>query len=522
MKDIRRSLAFSFLEKYGNLAVSVVGVIILARLLTPAETGLYAVASSIVHIGQALREFGIGIYIIQEKNLTREKVASALGICLCLAGILAAVLFSLSGPMAAFYGHPDLVTVITVLCPNLFIVAFSSISAAQLRREMRFREIMIINLLSSVVGTTVSICLAALGLGALGLAWGALATACVAVIGNYRALGWDRLTGPSLRHWRGLLRFGLFASANGLLGVLVERAPDLVVGRLVSLTGAGLYSRGNGLITLFRAALINAVNPVATASLAALHRRDVDVRAPLLRVFSFLSAVGWPALGVLGVLAYPIIIIMFGGQWIASVPVAKILCIGAAFTLMGSICQTYLNATGAVQWTFVVQSLAVPVFVAFVALGALHSLVGAAIGAAAAFCVQAVLALVVLARRVPLTGRDIARAVAPSLVVTAITVAPPVAVSLTLGVTGPHPLGPALLAGAGAAVAWLAALYIVRHPLRHEVASVIAWGWRAITRVARRRGRRDQAAGGEHGPTVADLVTRDTVAGSPPPGSGTK
>jgi len=80
MPSVRASLFFSFADRYGNLAINVLLTVVLARLLSPAETGLYSVAAGLINVAQSFREFGASVYILQEKELTREKLASATGV----------------------------------------------------------------------------------------------------------------------------------------------------------------------------------------------------------------------------------------------------------------------------------------------------------------------------------------------------------------------------------------------------------------------------------------------------------
>ena len=77
MASFRVALAYSYLNKYLTLVIHFVTTIILARLLTPADIGIYTVASVFVGLGHLLREFGINNYIVQEKDLTTDRIRAA-------------------------------------------------------------------------------------------------------------------------------------------------------------------------------------------------------------------------------------------------------------------------------------------------------------------------------------------------------------------------------------------------------------------------------------------------------------
>jgi O-antigen/teichoic acid export membrane protein len=475
-------LFFSFAARYGNLAINVLSMVVLARLLSPAETGLYSVAAGLINVAQSFREFGVSAYILQEKDLTREKLASATGVCLLIAGILALSFSAEAGAIARFYDNSRLAPIIQVLSVNFVLVAFASIGGAQMQRDMMFRAAMLASWASTIANAVASLGLAALGFGAISLAWGSLAGVAATVIANYMALGQRAFTWPSLRKWRDQARFGIFSTGSGLLSAFADRTPDLVIGRLVNLEGAGVFSRGNGLITLFRTAVTGAIDPVIGSSMAVIHRDGGDPREALLRIFSYLSGVGWPALILLALLARPIILILFGPMWVGAIAVAQILCAGAAFSLIGNVCQTYLASTGAVRSNFVIQIISVPIFIASVGAGSLFGLEGAAFGAAVAGGVMTLSALETVRQRINLSWGAIIRSMLPSVTMTLLTALPPVALTLIFA-EGGRVWATGFIAGGGGALAWIGSVFLLRHPLHHEIYLLGIWACRKLDRV---------------------------------------
>lgn len=483
MASVRASLLFSFADRYGNLVINIVSTVALARLLSPVETGLYSIAAGLINIAQSFREFGISTYILQERDLTREKLASATGVCLLIAGVLALIFTLTAGNIAGLYGNDRLTPIIQVLSLNFILVAFASVGGAQMRRDMLFRSGMLISWTSTAANAIVSLTLAALSFGAISLAYGSLVGVAVSLAGNYVVLRERALTWPSLRRWRDLVHFGVFSTGTGLLTGLADRTPDLVIGGLVSLEGVGLFSRGNGLVTLFRQAVTGVIDPVIGSSMAEIYREGGDPRDPLLRIFSHLSAVGWPALVLLGLLARPIILILFGSQWVGSIGVAQILCAGTALALIGNVCQTYLASTGAVRSNFVIQIVSVPTLVAGVALGALHSLEWAAAGAAFAGGLMTLLSLEIMRRWIRLSWGAIVRSVLPSFAMALLTALPPAAVIVFLGpIDTDRVWAIGFLAGILGLLAWGGSIFLLRHPIRHEVGLLGSWARRKLVR----------------------------------------
>jgi len=114
----------------------------------------------VVSISHTLRDFGVSNYLIQEKELTRDRLRTAQGLTVAVGWFLAIALFVLSAPLAGFYGEPGVEAVLGLLSVNFLVLPFGSVTAALLRRKMRFGILLRANLASAFAQSAVSIWLA--------------------------------------------------------------------------------------------------------------------------------------------------------------------------------------------------------------------------------------------------------------------------------------------------------------------------------------------------------------------------
>ena len=91
--EFRKALLYTFTSKYLLLLIQFGSTLILSRLLTPADIGIYTIAYSLVAIGHVFRDFGVGNYIQQEKNLTDDRLRAAMTIALFFAWIMSFFLY---------------------------------------------------------------------------------------------------------------------------------------------------------------------------------------------------------------------------------------------------------------------------------------------------------------------------------------------------------------------------------------------------------------------------------------------
>jgi O-antigen/teichoic acid export membrane protein len=459
----------SFAEKYSILLINIVATVILARLLTPAETGLYSVAAGIINIAQTLRDFGVGNYIIQESELTRRRISTALGISVILGFSIAALFVFSAGPMASAFHEPRLKTVILIMSLNFILVAFASIGTARLHRDMNFRAALHIGIASALVHAATSILMASQGYGAIGMAWASVMGIIVYVVGNYICYVEDILLLPRLGEWRRVLSFGVLASGGYVLQEIGQRASDVVVGRFLGFGAAGLFSRASGLITLFQQALMNAVAPVAVSALARINRDNEVLQTPFLRFMSYTTLVAWPLLGIMALLALPIILVAFGPQWLMAVGSAQILCLAAGVAVLSRVAITLFTATGEARRLLTVQLVGVPILIGAISLGASISIEAAAAGTVVGSVAHALYSLHQINRSIATSWRQICGTLGFSMLVTVASLALPAGVIFFYGLSPSHFWPQTLAAGFGGVCCWTACIFVFRHPLRSEI-----------------------------------------------------
>lgn len=182
MSSVRRSILLSALERYGNLALTLVSIVVLSRLLAPNEFGIFSITSSIYCIIAAVREFGGANYIIQKSELTESCIQTAftINLILCCLGIV--FIFAIRAPMASFFDEQGLRVALAVISLNLLLAPFWETLTALLRREMAFTAITICSLIAATVLVATSIGLAAIGFSFMAPVWALVASSLTQAI----------------------------------------------------------------------------------------------------------------------------------------------------------------------------------------------------------------------------------------------------------------------------------------------------------------------------------------------------
>lgn len=384
---------------------------------------------------------------------------------------MAALLAAVSPVASTFYAEPGVGRVMLVQAATFLIIPFGAITMAWFRRELNYRPIVICNALSNVTGFAVAVTLAFQGFGYMSLAWSSLASIVVVVSASlwFRPASLPRW--PALRGIREVFHFGKFTSAMYLVSTLGRGAPELIIGRAQDAAAVGIFSRANGLLEMFNRLTMNPLMQVCLPYFAQQGRQKGALAPAYTLSVSLLTALGWPFLGCIAVMAFVAIRIVYGPQWLAAVPLAQVLCLAGAIDLLFLLAREALLADGRARQASVMQFQFFALKVLGLSAVVPFGLPGAAWGLAAAAACNAVLAarhLRVLEVRVG----AVARACAPSALLTLITVGPLALAAGWLPPSEANYLRWALAGASYAAVSWLVALCLLRHRLWDELAGL--------------------------------------------------
>jgi O-antigen/teichoic acid export membrane protein len=467
--SVRRSSYLAFASRYSSMFINFAGTVVVARLLTPAEIGVFTVSVAFVTLSQVLRDFGVANYLIQERDLDRSRIRTAMGIGLMTGATLALLIAGLAWPISRFYGEPGMVQVLYILCFTFLLTPPSSIGIAQLRRNFQFGTAFWFETASNLAWAVTAIVLTYFGASYRSLAWASL-TSSIVMLALFLVLRPQLvLILPSLAHWRRVLRYGSFDTAANVVAQIGVLSPAMIMGRFLGFSDVAFYNRGNSLTKMFRDTIESGTRVVALPAFAAQLRQGPFNKESYLYATTLITGISWPFFSLLGLMAYPINRILFGYQWDSAVPVIEYLAIANIINGMTILAGPVMIAVGAVQFTFYREVIIQGVRFALVVLCSFHSVEAVAAAQIVVYLVGFTINHAFLNRLVGLTLADLARAVARSAIVTVGSAVGPVLVTIFFAPTPDRIWQPVLLAVATSALGWLAAVFAVDHPARNEI-----------------------------------------------------
>lgn len=471
---VRKALSLSFVQQFVALVFSFGSVTIISRLLTPSEVGVFSIAAGLVALVHMLRDFGVSEYVVQAPVLDESLVRTVFTVNLVIAWCLGGIIIAASGAVGAFYADIGVTRVLRVLGTVFFLLPFGTTAMALLKRDLEFGKLTKIRIGESVVRSCTAVALAYAGFSYMSMAWSALAGIAVMIVGC-TVWGWQyRVRGVSFSHWKSVLHFGSNRTVSDLASQLGDQSANLVIGKMLGMTGAGLFSRGYGVVNMYRTNVLGAIAAVSFPAFAREHREHATAPELFLKVLVYTTGISWPFFACGVILAYPIINILFGNQWNAAVPLMRWLCFAALIGTLMFQCNQFLVALGRVRAVTRVEVQYQTVRVGITVGAAFYDVTAVAASQVLVYIIATVLYYRKMRTYDALAVRKCARALVPSVVVTLAACAVPAMVVLWPDLMARHMLLAFALALVGGGAGWLLALVLARHPLLDELKHVVS------------------------------------------------
>jgi O-antigen/teichoic acid export membrane protein len=470
MTGIRRAFVLASLGRYLTMVINLAVTLILARLLAPADYGVAVLGNSVLAVAEAVRALGGGAYLVQQKELTPAQIHTNFTISLIATLVLLAALLVFLPPLTGFFGQTELESFLRVSVWGFVAGPINYQILALMGRHLAFGRIAFITSFAAAINGGVSISLALLGWGFMSLAW-ASAISALSAMGLYLFLWRDRsIFRFAIREWRSVFGFGLHDSAVGIMSQIGEAVPYLIIGRFLDPTSVGLCQRALLLAFFPERVILAGVGAVALPAFAQQVREGGTLKVNYVRALGLITAVQWPALVTLILLADPIVRILLGNQWLSVVPLLQILASALIFSFPIALHYPTLVALGAIRIvprTILPQLVVTIGVLAFAAPFGINAVAWSAF-LSVPFC--ALVSLLVIRHFLNFTWLELAGAIGRSAVA-AISCAVVLVVVLAATenwrgiVSVPIAIVAGLLGGAG----WIAGLRLTRHPLLQEM-----------------------------------------------------
>lgn len=481
LQGIRRALILMTIDRYFSMVVNFAQIAILSRILAPSEIGVSVIGVSVTAISLAVREFASSGYIIQKPTITLDDKRTLATLSTLFGVAIAAICFVLAPFIETMYGTPGVASYLRVCAAALVIEGINVVFLTLMRRDLQFNKVMICNMTNMVVGLVAVVLLALNGFSFLSFGYAWLCSISIATLVAFALRPELTVFVPSLREWRGLMSFGVYNGAAAVLSRAYDSLPLLLFGRTMGLHATGFFFRALNICQLPDKMFLAGVLQVALPALSRAAANGVDMKAAYLRGVQQITALYWPALLMMAILAHPIVDLLLGPKWAGVVPLVQIMALSWMFAFSNDLSYSVLVSLGGIRDHLLRNAIIWPLSGAILVGASFGGPLSAAMGLAVAVPIQWLVSFLILRRRLPMTFAEMLGALKGSAVVSLATVAGPLlAIYGLLDGKFAMSLFQAVGLGALSGVCWITALRLTKHPLWTEIEGVLA---RAVAKV---------------------------------------
>jgi teichuronic acid exporter len=325
--------------------------LIVMRLLEPSDYGLFALAMITTGFVALFSELGLGVALVQARQVDARVERAACAAILALNSIVALVLVLLAPWAADWFNEPELDPVMKVLTLELLVSSFAVVPQALLERQLKFRQLSIALMISGASGSVATLAAAWLGLGVWSFVIGTLTLAAVrsaALIGFHGRIVW-----PSFRAGfgsiRSMQRFSSHVVASRTLWYWYGQSDQVILGRVLHASMLGFYSVAAQLAALPASKIMEAVNRVALPILARLRDDATELRSTHERLVRLVATYGFALCWGLAAVAPEFVLVVLGEKWRLSIVPLALLSLVAPLRMLCALHNTISTAAGSPQ-----------------------------------------------------------------------------------------------------------------------------------------------------------------------------
>lgn len=276
----------------GNFVLSMGSVIILARLLTPADFG---VVTMVTTVGILFRSFGVSGFteaIVQREELTESLTSNLFWVEVSLGALLTIVFASMGPLLAAFYHNPNVALVCMGMSPMIGLGCLGWIHLGLLQRAMQFRTTALISFAGQVILTLVSLGCAFVGLHYWALVWGIVAQSAATTIGAWLMCVWMPRRPGRVEGTQDGLKFAINVYSHYAFNYLTRNTDNLLVGWKYGARMLGFYKKAYDLFVLPESQLFAPMSVVVVSSLSRIRDDKEQFQRFFLGAVSVLALLG--------------------------------------------------------------------------------------------------------------------------------------------------------------------------------------------------------------------------------------
>ena len=344
-----------------NTIIQLLRISVLARILDTSDFGLMAIALMVIGFTEIFSDLGFTVPIIHKQDISKKQISSVYWINIILSVLIYIVLYISAPIVANLYKDTQLTSIIRIIGIVVVINAFGKIFQTLKTKNLEFKFISLVNIITTIIGFFVTYILALYKFGVLSLVYGTIAQTLLRQV-IYSVQGHSaRIISfyISIREINDFIRIGANQVGAQILDFVASKVDVMILGRTVGMDNLGIYNLAKELIIKCYALGVSLTRNVMTAALAKLQTNINKFKLVYIKFARYFSLIFGPAFVIIFFFSYEISSAMYGEKDYLVAPVLKWLSLYGFFYALTNPMTSAQLALGrtdlSLLWTLVIS-----------------------------------------------------------------------------------------------------------------------------------------------------------------------
>jgi O-antigen/teichoic acid export membrane protein len=354
-KQIAAGVFYTSISKYSGIIVSLCVTAVLARLLTPEDFGVVAIATVLIFFFDLLVNMGFGPAIIQHKELTDAELSDIFSFTVLIGVSLTVAFFFLATPIAHYYNNDLLINLCELLSVILVLNSLNIVPNALLLKDKQFRFLAICNVSVQTLLGAIAVSFAYSGLGVYSLLIAPIGTSLIMFIVNIVRIRAKLVLKLKInfKSIKKILSFSTYQFLFNIVNFFSRNLDKLLIGKYIGMQSLGYYEKSYRLMMLPLSSITNVITPTIQPIFSDFQNEKEKLMNYSLKITKILALIGCILTPFLFFSARELILIIFGNQWEYAIPVFRILSLSVFIQMVDSASGSILQSSNAAKYLFI-------------------------------------------------------------------------------------------------------------------------------------------------------------------------
>ena len=351
-REFFNGVLFTAIGKYSYVFINFLITAILARILSPADFGIVAIATVIINFFSMLSDMGIGPAVVQNKELKKKDLENIFSLTFYMGAVLSLIFYFLAPFFSKYYENEQLLSVVQLFSIAIFFHCVDIVPHSLLVKGKRFSFLAYSNVIIQVVCGAISIWAAYLGFGVYSLLIQPILSSIlifVVDISQHWIFPTLKVQKESIQK---IFSYSLFQFLFSFINYFSRNLDKLVVGRVFGVSDLGYYEKSYRLMMLPVGNLSHIITPAIQPIFSEFQNDNNLLYNRSIRIMKLFVFLGFPISVFLYFCSSEIILLSFGEQWHGAIPVFQILSLSVGFQMIFSPQGAFFQSANAVKEMF--------------------------------------------------------------------------------------------------------------------------------------------------------------------------